>query len=240
MRETSKAIMRRLHDQRFATRYFVGDGIDIGPGDDSLFQHKEFFPRMLNIVDWEMTDGDAQYLEGLADETYDFVHSSHCLEHLQDPYIALRHWMRVLKPGGHMVVTIPDEDLYEQGTFPSRINPGHQWSFTCWKASSWSHKSVNLFELIASLGEAAQPLKLELLDLTYRYELPRLDQTLTVIGEAGIEFIVRKRPGSEINARGRLPNPNIQITEGGRRYYCAWGKWLHEPPPPEDTNDSQT
>ena len=30
MFETSKAVMRRIHDNRFATRYFVGKGIDIG------------------------------------------------------------------------------------------------------------------------------------------------------------------------------------------------------------------
>jgi hypothetical protein len=36
MYETSKAVMRRLHDNRFATRFLVGDGIDIGAGTDLL------------------------------------------------------------------------------------------------------------------------------------------------------------------------------------------------------------
>ncbi len=32
MAECSKAVARRLHDSRFATRWFVGDGIDVGAG----------------------------------------------------------------------------------------------------------------------------------------------------------------------------------------------------------------
>jgi hypothetical protein len=36
MHETGKTIARRLHDARFATRYFTGDGIDIGSGPDPL------------------------------------------------------------------------------------------------------------------------------------------------------------------------------------------------------------
>ena len=32
MHECSKAVARRLHDARFATRWFVGDGIDVGAG----------------------------------------------------------------------------------------------------------------------------------------------------------------------------------------------------------------
>ena len=46
MFETSKAVMRRLHDSRFATRYFVGDGIDIGAGADGLGAHQAMFPAM--------------------------------------------------------------------------------------------------------------------------------------------------------------------------------------------------
>src|SRR3546814_3492720 len=125
---------------------------------------------------------------GVADESYDFVHSSHCLEHLRDPEEGLRNWFRILKPGGHLIVTVPDEDLYEQGIFPSAYNPDHKWTFTIWKIASWSPKSRNLIDLVRSLGEAAEVLKLELLNATFRYSLPRFDQTLTPTGECGIEM----------------------------------------------------
>ena len=46
MHETSKALLRRLHDSRYATRYFAGHGIDIGAGPDTLAQYAEQFPLM--------------------------------------------------------------------------------------------------------------------------------------------------------------------------------------------------
>src|SRR5262245_47143385 len=130
MHETSKAVMRRLHDSRFATRYFVGRGIDIGSGSDPLRQYVRQFPLMGSCRDWDLKEGDAQLLATLADGSLDFVHSSYCLEHMRDPREALHNWLRVLKPGGHLIVLVPEEDLYEQGVFPSTLNGDHKWTFT--------------------------------------------------------------------------------------------------------------
>lgn len=192
MNETSKAVMRRVHDQRFATRYFVGDGIDIGSGDDPLSAYQYLFPLMKSCRSWDKADGDAMYLEGIEDESFDFVHSSHCLEHLANPDRAIENWVRVLKRRGHLIVTVPDEDLYEQGTFPSTYNPEHEYTFTIWKLPKGV--SVNLFSLLRVLAVRGiiDILKIELLDATYEYGADRRDQTLG-IAESAIEFIVRKR-----------------------------------------------
>jgi len=205
MKECSKSVMRRLADARFGSRYFVGHGIDIGGKPDPLALYVELFPRIESVRTWDWEDGDAQFLEGLADDSLDFVHSSHCLEHLVDPAAGLKNWLRVLRPGGHLVVTVPDEDLYEQGVFPSTFNRDHKHTFTIWKAASWSAASINLVDLLSGLGAQAQVLKVELLDATFRFGLPRYDQTSTPVGECAIEFVVRKRPASELAARGRLP-----------------------------------
>ncbi|MEM7196745.1 MAG: methyltransferase domain-containing protein [Pseudomonadota bacterium] len=205
MRETSKSIMRRVHDSRFANRYFVGDGIDIGCGHDSIDLYREFFPALKSCRPWDMPDGDAQYLATIGDQSLDFAHSSHCLEHMKDPLQALHNWVRILKPTGYLVCIIPDEDMYEQGVFPSRFNGDHKWTFTIHKSSSWSNKSINVSELLASLGNDVQIIKIELLDQTYRYSLPQFDQTMTPVGESAIEFILRKRPLQEIADKGRLP-----------------------------------
>ena len=85
MKECSKSIMRRLSDPNFAARYFCGDGIDIGGAPDPLGIYQELFPKMGQVRVWDLQDGDAQFMEGVADESYDFIHSSHCLEHLNDP-----------------------------------------------------------------------------------------------------------------------------------------------------------
>jgi hypothetical protein len=50
-----------------------------------------------------------------------------------------------------LFVVVPDEDLYEQGVFPSRFNDDHKATFTIAKAKSWSHKSINVLELAQGL-----------------------------------------------------------------------------------------
>jgi len=198
MNESSKSIFGKLRDSRYATRYLVGDGIDIGAGSDSIGQYYEQFPLMRSCRGWDMPDGDAEIMEGISDNTFDFVHSSHCLEHMRNPHVALNNWLRILKPGGHLVCLVPDEDLYEQGEFPSTFNSDHKHTFTIYKHTSWSKQSINLFDLLTKTNCSIEIKKIELLDATFRYDLnrliqmPRFDQTLTTIGECAIEFIVKK------------------------------------------------
>ncbi|MBL8536983.1 MAG: methyltransferase domain-containing protein [Hyphomonadaceae bacterium] len=202
MRECSKSIPRRLSSPAFMGRYFRGDGVDIGGFPDPLALYAELFPLMRSVRVWDIADGDAQLMEGVADCWYDFVHSSHCLEHLHDPEQGLRNWFRILKPGGFLIVTVPDEDLYEQGEFPSTFNQDHKWTFTVFKTKSWSPRSRNVIDLLRALGEGADVERIEVLTSTYRYNAPRFDQTLTPIGECGIEFVVRKRSDAEVKTGG--------------------------------------
>ena len=51
---------------------------------------------------------EATNLHFAAAESYDFVASSHCLEHVANPIKALREWARVLKPGGAFALVLPD------------------------------------------------------------------------------------------------------------------------------------
>jgi SAM-dependent methyltransferase len=51
---------------------------------------------------------EANSLVGIANETYDFVLSSHCLEHIANPLSALREWRRVVKPAGYLLLIVPD------------------------------------------------------------------------------------------------------------------------------------
>jgi SAM-dependent methyltransferase len=147
----------------------------------------------------------------VADASFDFVHSSHCLEHLDDPREALVNWLRVVRPGGYVVVLVPDEDLYEQGEFPSTFNRDHRWTFTIHKTRSWSPRSINLLSLVSDLGSDVDVEKIERLDATYRYRWPRFDQTLTPVGECGIEIVLRKRLPAEIATGGRLPAPHAAV-----------------------------
>src|SRR5688572_21561437 len=106
-----------------------GRGIDIGCGPD---------PVMPEVCRFDVDDGDANVITRHVREQFDYVYSSHCLEHMRDPRAALREWWQLVKPGGHLFFIVPDEDLYEQGMFPSRFNADHKATFTVSKTSSWS------------------------------------------------------------------------------------------------------
>ena len=125
-----------------------GKGIDIGCGPDPVTPDCRAF---------DLADGDANCITKYVHEEYDFVYSSHCLEHMRDPEAALREWWSLVKPGGWLFLVVPDEDLYEQGGFPSRFNRDHKSTFTISKASSWSPRSYNVLSLAQGLpgGEIA-------------------------------------------------------------------------------------
>ncbi len=189
---TALSMQRRAHDSRFATRYFVGHGIDVGGGHDSLALYAELFPLMHYCIIYDAPHGDAQKLDNVDDNAFDFLFSSHCLEHVRDPVEALTNWIRVIKRGGHLVISVPDEDLYEQGVWPSTFNNDHKLTFTLCKTKSWSPVSVNVFALIAQFVDKVKPLSVITTDHAYRYRMPRFDQTATPLSECAIEFVLKK------------------------------------------------
>ena len=113
---------------------------------------------------------------------------------------ALRNWVRIVKPGGYVIVTVPDEDMYEQGVWPSATNPDHKWTFTMQKPESWSPRSINVLELLVGLSDVAETEKVEVQRDFFHPEIVPyfdIDQTMTLVTECSIEFILRKRsPGS--------------------------------------------
>jgi SAM-dependent methyltransferase len=213
MKECSKSITRRLADPNFINRYFAGKGLDIGGKPDPLCLYQSLFCRMGEVRTWDWEDGDAQFLDSVENESFDFIHSSHCLEHLIDPSVGIGHWFRAVRRGGYLIVTVPDEDLYEQGVFPSTFNRDHKWTFTIHKQESWSERSINLIDLARKLGPEAELVRIEQLSSNYRFDLPRFDQTLTPVGECGIEMVIRKRPESEVLAKGRWQRSEVQPTK---------------------------
>lgn len=58
--------------------------------------------------------GQAEDLHWFRDGVLDFVYSSHLLEDYVDTEAVLREWLRVLKPGGRLVIFCPDEQLYRR------------------------------------------------------------------------------------------------------------------------------
>jgi SAM-dependent methyltransferase len=119
-----------------------GRGIDIGCGND---------PVTPDVRKFDIEDGDANEITKFVSVKFDFVFSSHCLEHMHNPKQAINEWWQLVKPNGHLFFIVPDEDLYEQGVFPSRFNRDHKATFTISKSKSWSPVSVNVLELALGL-----------------------------------------------------------------------------------------
>ncbi|MGK2869350.1 MAG: class I SAM-dependent methyltransferase [Mycobacterium sp.] len=52
---------------------------------------------------------DATDLHDIGSASYDFLLSSNCLEHVANPIRALTEWRRVIKPGGALVLVLPNK-----------------------------------------------------------------------------------------------------------------------------------
>ncbi|MBT4836246.1 MAG: methyltransferase domain-containing protein [Methylococcales bacterium] len=195
MWEQSKSTKRRYSDGQFHSRYFVGKGIDIGGKPDPMSQYCSMFPAIKSVRTWDIEDGDAQYMEYVTDNFFDFMMSSHCLEHMVDVHETLKNWIRIIKPGGFLIITVPDEDMYEMGQWPSQFNSDHKWTFTVHKEQSWSPKSINLLDLAIEFSSSIEIERIQLLNDFYRENLRKqnIDQTITPVAECAIEFIARKR-----------------------------------------------
>jgi SAM-dependent methyltransferase len=52
---------------------------------------------------------EASDLSQIGDQSYDFLMSSHCLEHIANPILAVKEWKRVVKRGGIMMLFLPNK-----------------------------------------------------------------------------------------------------------------------------------
>ena len=176
MTETSKSYNLRIRECHFE-KYLNGKGIDIGSGPDPLVVLDG------TVKSYDFKQGDANFMEDQKDNIYDFVYSSHCLEHMKSVRTSLFNWCRILKPGGYLYITIPDFELYEKCNWPSNFNLDHKSSFS----SNYKRSDVNRINHY-NISEDLEPLlnsynvnliEAVLQDEGYDYSLPaKIDQTL--------------------------------------------------------------
>lgn len=188
-------------------RYLLGAILDVGAGGDVIAP---------GARSWDLSDGDAQLLDSIPDESFDTVFSSHCLEHMRNPLEAILNWWRVLKPGGHLVVLIPDEDLYEQHLWPSFGNSDHKWSFTPHKDASWAPMTCNVLDLVKHLYRH-KLVSLTIQDTGYQATTEYSDQTQTA-AEAAVELVVRKQSEPD-GIRHSIYDQNIWCHACGSQMY---------------------
>ena len=180
--ETSKNHSRRLKEgwfEKFAPEDKAG--IDIGAQTDAL--NNTF--RRFDVI---FGDGDATDMIGIPDNTFWTVYASHVLEHLQYPQKAIRRWYDILKPGGHLIISVPHRDLYEKKKFPpSNWNHEHKYFWLPETEEPPCTKSLKK-EVLDAIPNA-NIVEFKVHDHGYDYSLPPNHHP---IGEFAIECIVKK------------------------------------------------
>lgn len=178
MMETRKAHDRRVREGFYA-RFLSGKyGLDIGPQND---------PITPGCVQWDRPN-DAHDLTRFPDRTFDWVYSSHCLEHLEKPEQALREWWRVLSAGGYLIVVVPHRDLYEKSrAMPSRWNGEHK--FYCLPDVDEPPCTFGLLPMVRrALGAGPVLIQLKTCDEGWTPSPPGVHSQ----GEYSIELVMRK------------------------------------------------
>jgi predicted SAM-dependent methyltransferase len=98
--------------------YCKGYGIDVGSGRDPITPsairvdmptpYSDVGPLPVQL------GGGATNLYWFADEMLDYVYSSHLLEDFDPVEPVLQEWIRVLKPGGSLIIFCPDQAAYSE------------------------------------------------------------------------------------------------------------------------------
>lgn len=181
--ETGKA-----HDRRersgFFEKYCQGQGIDIGVG--RIDSHGAD-PLLPEIDTWDKDNGDATFMFGVPNESYDFVYASHILEHISNCYLALLNWWRILKPGGYLILFVPHRDLYEKRTeLPSRWNADHK--FFLLPESHDLPFTIGLGPLVSAALPSGEIITMEICSEGHTIYDPEVHSD----GEISIEMVIRK------------------------------------------------
>jgi len=103
--------------------YLVGNGVEIGSGGWPMVPHAiqvELSHRTYakynsgNVPEIPVQWHSDSAILPFKDETMDWVASSHLIEDFMEWMPWLREWTRILKPGGHLVILVPDKELWNK------------------------------------------------------------------------------------------------------------------------------
>jgi predicted SAM-dependent methyltransferase len=130
-----------------AMRYLRGKGLDLGCGPEKILDTKNCLGvdstkdvTLFNIPMNPDIVTDVTDLSMFNAGAFEWVFSSHTLEHIPFDKVpeTLRHWMRIIKEKGFLVLYLPDADAYPKCVDPEMgisiaepgCNPDHKWNVT--------------------------------------------------------------------------------------------------------------
>jgi SAM-dependent methyltransferase len=125
--ESSRTYLDKLQNG-FFIKYMSGNGLDVGYA-GYISGVEPILPNSIG-VDLNYTGYDGLTLP-FADNSQDYIYSSHCLEHISDYKTVIQDWYRVVKTGGYIVTVVPHQYLYEKKlALPSNWNGDHKRFYT--------------------------------------------------------------------------------------------------------------
>lgn len=84
-----------------------------------------------NYFGKKFTQGTIESFSESHKNTYDLVIATEVIEHVVDPNSFIEHSLKVLKPGGVLILTTPIKDIHPKGTiWATEPAPVHLWWFT--------------------------------------------------------------------------------------------------------------
>lgn len=104
---------------REAVKLCRGAGIDVGAGLWPL-------PGAIPVDAWR-GPGVGRVVSDFADDSLDYVFSSHCLEHVEGWREALGEWLKKLKEGGIIFLYLPHPDCAIWHPGSPLVGDGHKW-----------------------------------------------------------------------------------------------------------------
>ena len=117
------------------SRFCKGDGLDLGFGGSAIMPtaitvDMEHGPYTNLNGDPQHLHGDARDLYWFQNDSLDYVYSSALLEDFEPHSMlsVLKEWLRVIRPGGNLILYLPDEQAYQNycASIGEVSNPGHQ------------------------------------------------------------------------------------------------------------------
>lgn len=105
-------------------KYLTGNILDIGCGPIKSLENADTVD-LLRDANYQLKDkDDIHKLHKIIEKKYDCIISSHLLEHLEHPDLAIQSWVDLLGPKGKLILYLPDASYYN-----NRPNPEHLQSF---------------------------------------------------------------------------------------------------------------
>ena len=68
----------------------------------------DLYPEIFRVPKIQISQGDLSVSLPYADQTFDYVTCVEGLEHIENPQQAVREFARVLRPGGHLITSVPN------------------------------------------------------------------------------------------------------------------------------------